>query len=98
MAQSGAPRLDRVLRHCWLATEGWLTLPRHRNPPGRRPMPDMPAASRREPPNGRVVTFFSYKGGTGPAIALAHVARDPAPKRCRGLAPRWELLSPRPPP
>src|SRR5581483_10947473 len=41
---------------------------RHAVPTGR------PDAMKNPPRNGRIVTFYSYKGGTGRSMALANVA------------------------
>ena len=54
-------------------------------------MPDaMPATSR----NGSVVTFYSYKGGTGRTMALANIAWILASNGYRVLAADWDLESP----
>jgi CobQ/CobB/MinD/ParA nucleotide binding domain len=47
-----------------------------------------------EPRNGRVVTFYSYKGGTGRTMALANVAWILAANGCRVLVADWDLESP----
>jgi hypothetical protein len=44
--------------------------------------------------NGRVVTFYSYKGGTGRTMALANVAWILAANGHRVLAVDWDLESP----
>jgi tetratricopeptide (TPR) repeat protein len=44
--------------------------------------------------NGRVVTFYSYKGGTGRTMALANVAWILAANGKRVLAVDWDLESP----
>jgi len=44
--------------------------------------------------NGRIITFYSYKGGTGRTMALANVAWIMASKGCRVLAVDWDLESP----
>lgn len=44
--------------------------------------------------NGRVVTFYSYKGGTGRTMALANVAWILASNGYRVLAADWDLESP----
>ncbi|WP_229074632.1 FxSxx-COOH system tetratricopeptide repeat protein [Actinoplanes sp. DH11] len=44
--------------------------------------------------NGRVVTFYSYKGGTGRTMALANVAWILAANGYRVLAVDWDLESP----
>jgi hypothetical protein len=43
---------------------------------------------------GRVVTFYSYKGGPGRTMALANVAWILASNGCRVLAVDWDLDSP----
>lgn len=43
---------------------------------------------------GRVVTFYSYKGGTGRTMALANVAWILAANGCRVLAVDWDLEAP----
>ncbi|HEX6075142.1 MAG TPA: FxSxx-COOH system tetratricopeptide repeat protein, partial [Micromonosporaceae bacterium] len=43
---------------------------------------------------GRIITFYSYKGGTGRTMALANVAWIAASKGCRVLAVDWDLESP----
>ena len=45
-------------------------------------------------PNGKVVTFYSYKGGTGRTMALANVAWILAANGHRVLAVDWDLESP----
>ena len=47
-----------------------------------------------EPRNGRIVTFYSYKGGTGRTMALANVAWILAANGYRVLAADWDLESP----
>ena len=44
--------------------------------------------------NGKVVTFYSYKGGTGRTMALANVAWILAANGHRVLAVDWDLESP----
>src|SRR3712207_1583100 len=43
---------------------------------------------------GRIVTFYSYKGGTGRTLALASVAWILAANGKRVLAVDWDLESP----
>ncbi len=43
---------------------------------------------------GRIITFYSYKGGTGRTMALANVAWIAASKGYRVLAVDWDLESP----
>jgi MinD-like ATPase involved in chromosome partitioning or flagellar assembly/tetratricopeptide (TPR) repeat protein len=50
-------------------------------------MPDRPRG-------GRVVTFYSYKGGTGRTMALANIAWILASNGYRVLAADWDLESP----
>jgi tetratricopeptide (TPR) repeat protein/CO dehydrogenase nickel-insertion accessory protein CooC1 len=47
-----------------------------------------------EPGSGQVVTFYSYKGGTGRTMALANVAWILASNGKRVLAVDWDLESP----
>ena len=44
--------------------------------------------------NGRIVTFYSYKGGTGRTMALANIAWILAANGYRVLAADWDLESP----
>lgn len=44
--------------------------------------------------HGQVVTFYSYKGGTGRTMALANVAWILASNGKRVLAVDWDLESP----
>jgi MinD-like ATPase involved in chromosome partitioning or flagellar assembly len=46
------------------------------------------------PKNGRIVTFYSYKGGTGRTMALANVAFILASNGYRVLVADWDLESP----
>jgi MinD-like ATPase involved in chromosome partitioning or flagellar assembly/tetratricopeptide (TPR) repeat protein len=57
-------------------------------------MPAMPTRSRRDSRNGRIVTFYSYKGGTGRTMTLANVAWILAANGYRVLAADWDLESP----
>ena len=43
---------------------------------------------------GRVITFYSYKGGTGRSMALAHVAWILASSGKKVLAIDWDLEAP----
>ena len=54
----------------------------------------MPKASAEESRNGRIVTFYSYKGGTGRTMAMANVAWILASNGHRVLAADWDLESP----
>ena len=45
-------------------------------------------------PEGRIVTFYSYKGGTGRSMALANVAWILAAAGKRVLAVDWDLEAP----
>lgn len=47
-----------------------------------------------EPRDGRIVTFYSYKGGTGRTMALANVAWILASNGRHVLAADWDLESP----
>jgi MinD-like ATPase involved in chromosome partitioning or flagellar assembly len=44
--------------------------------------------------DGQVVTFYSYKGGTGRTMALANVAWILAANRRKVLVVDWDLESP----
>ncbi|MEU6380366.1 FxSxx-COOH system tetratricopeptide repeat protein [Streptomyces sp. NPDC046909] len=46
------------------------------------------------PPDGRIITFYSYKGGTGRTMALANVAWILAANGKRVLAVDWDLEAP----
>lgn len=46
------------------------------------------------PPGGKVITFYSYKGGTGRTMALANVAWILASNGYRVLVIDWDLESP----
>jgi len=46
------------------------------------------------PPLGRIITFYSYKGGTGRSMALANVAWILASMGRRVLAIDWDLEAP----
>src|SRR5689334_15983519 len=43
---------------------------------------------------GRIITFYSYKGGTGRSMALANVAWIPAAQSRRVLVVDWDLEAP----
>src|SRR5271169_1658910 len=53
-------------------------------------MPDTTEEGR----NGRIITFYSYKGGTGRTMALANVAWILAANGERVLIADWDLESP----
>jgi MinD-like ATPase involved in chromosome partitioning or flagellar assembly/tetratricopeptide (TPR) repeat protein len=57
-------------------------------------MPDTPAHTSPESRDGRIVTFYSYKGGTGRTMALANVAWILAANGHRVLVADWDLESP----
>jgi len=57
-------------------------------------MTDMSAHVSLQPRNGRVVTFYSFKGGTGRTMALANVAWILAANGRRVLVADWDLESP----
>ncbi|HEY1623086.1 MAG TPA: hypothetical protein VGG16_04745, partial [Streptosporangiaceae bacterium] len=57
-------------------------------------MADMPTAGAGEPREGQIVTFYSFKGGTGRTMALANVAWILAANGYRVLAADWDLESP----
>ena len=46
------------------------------------------------PRGGKIVTFYSYKGGTGRSMALANVAWVLASSGKRVLAIDWDLEAP----
>ncbi len=54
------------------------------------PRPGAPA----EPGAGQIITFYSYKGGTGRTMALANVAWILAANGNRVLVADWDLESP----
>ena len=54
-------------------------------------MPEVSAQSRRD---GQIVTFYSFKGGTGRTMALANVAWILAANGMRVLIADWDLESP----
>ncbi|HCU92521.1 MAG TPA: hypothetical protein DHU96_07160, partial [Actinobacteria bacterium] len=55
----------------------------------------MPDEREGTPPcDGQVVTFYSFKGGTGRTMALANVAWILAANGKRVLAADWDLESP----
>ena len=54
----------------------------------------MPVAGNSQPRNGRIVTFYSFKGGTGRTMALANVAWILAANGLRVLVADWDLESP----
>jgi Mrp family chromosome partitioning ATPase len=45
-------------------------------------------------PPGRIITFYSYKGGTGRSMAMANVAWLLALSGARVLAIDWDLEAP----
>jgi MinD-like ATPase involved in chromosome partitioning or flagellar assembly/tetratricopeptide (TPR) repeat protein len=57
-------------------------------------MPDQPSTNTGRKWNGHVVTFYSYKGGTGRTMALANVAWILAANGHRVLVADWDLESP----
>jgi MinD-like ATPase involved in chromosome partitioning or flagellar assembly/tetratricopeptide (TPR) repeat protein len=57
-------------------------------------MSDLPAMEPRRGRDGQVVTFYSYKGGTGRTMALANVAWILAANGHRVLVADWDLESP----
>jgi cellulose biosynthesis protein BcsQ len=54
----------------------------------------MPDVGNSQPRNGRIVTFYSFKGGTGRTMALANVAWILAANGLRVLVADWDLESP----
>lgn len=57
-------------------------------------MTETPAEETREPRDGLIVTFYSFKGGTGRTMALANVAWILAANGHRVLVADWDLESP----
>jgi cellulose biosynthesis protein BcsQ/tetratricopeptide (TPR) repeat protein len=57
-------------------------------------MPEVSGDPVQSPRDGRVVTFYSYKGGTGRTMAVANVAWILAANGHRVLATDWDLESP----
>jgi tetratricopeptide (TPR) repeat protein len=57
-------------------------------------MTDVPVALAPQPRDGLIVTFYSFKGGTGRTMALANVAWILAANGCRVLVADWDLESP----
>ncbi|HUD35540.1 MAG TPA: FxSxx-COOH system tetratricopeptide repeat protein [Streptosporangiaceae bacterium] len=57
-------------------------------------MPDTYPESPASPGDGQVITFYSYKGGTGRTMALANVAWILAANGKRVLVADWDLESP----
>ena len=57
-------------------------------------MPDKPTTGAPEERGGHIVTFYSYKGGTGRTMALANVAWILAANGHRVLVADWDLESP----
>jgi Mrp family chromosome partitioning ATPase len=52
------------------------------------------SAARPDDRNGRIITFYSYKGGTGRTMALANTAWILASNGFRVLAVDWDLEAP----
>src|SRR4051794_11061204 len=69
------------------------TSPRSATRPQGREDPMTPATDGKRAA-GRIVTFYSYKGGTGRTMALANVAWIIAANGKRVLAADWDLESP----
>ena len=57
-------------------------------------MTDMSVGASAEPRDGSIVTFYSFKGGTGRSMGLANVAWILAANGCRVLVADWDLESP----
>jgi len=57
-------------------------------------MTDLPAGASLRVHDGQIVTFYSYKGGTGRTMALANVAWILAANGRRVLVADWDLESP----
>src|SRR3954451_11160575 len=60
----------------------------------QQPSIPLPVANSGAGPEGRIVTFYSYKGGTGRSMALANVAWVLAANRKRVLVVDWDLEAP----
>src|SRR6185437_8475383 len=59
-----------------------------------RQMSEGPSRASQEGRDGRIVTFYSFKGGTGRTMALANVAWVLAANGRRVLVADWDLESP----
>ena len=57
-------------------------------------MPDLPPDTQGESRDGTIVTFYSYKGGTGRTMTLANVGWILAANGLRVLVADWDLESP----
>src|SRR5579863_702176 len=86
MAPSSVPCPGRLSARGWPEVAG---LPPY--PSRRSQMSDTPPEESRK---GRIVTFYSYKGGTGRTMALANVAWILAASGKRVLVADWDLESP----
>ncbi|MEU1589565.1 tetratricopeptide repeat protein [Micromonospora sp. NPDC005710] len=62
--------------------------------PGRTLAPDVASQVEQKTGSGQVITFYSYKGGTGRTMALANVAWILASNGYRVAALDWDLESP----
>ena len=54
----------------------------------------MPSRAEEARRSGRIITFYSYKGGTGRSMTLANVAWILASRGCRVLTVDWDLEAP----
>src|ERR1700722_5976752 len=85
------PCLDRPVGPAWAEPKGRMQLLR-RKIRKECEMPHVTAAQSRGV--GRIVTFYSFKGGTGRTMALANVAWILAANGKRVLVADWDLESP----
>src|SRR6266487_560745 len=91
MAPSAGIPHDQVPGRGWWARNGRTSCPHARR---RRRMTETHANARPAAGDGRIVTFYSYKGGTGRTMALANVAWILAANGYRVLVADWDLESP----
>src|SRR3984885_7669280 len=87
MAPYSAPRPGRHPVPAWSTGAGPPSRPSRRILRADSPLDE-------EPRRGRVVTFYSYKGGTGRTMALANVAWILASNGHKVLVADWDLESP----
>jgi cellulose biosynthesis protein BcsQ len=63
-------------------------------PEGDGAEPVLPIRDQRDQRDGRIITFYSYKGGTGRTMAMANMAWILAANGYRVLAVDWDLEAP----